>query len=101
MAGKDISVKKYAVRLSAGEREHLQALIRKGKSPAKRLLKPRILLKTDVSEAGEGWSDSWIIVQVEMADVGTIVRRPHKPDLCIEICPAEITCPPFACTISQ
>src|SRR5580658_9365414 len=61
MAGKDISVKKYVVRLSAGEREHLQALIRKGKSPAKRLLKARILLKADVSEAGEGWSDSWII----------------------------------------
>ena len=35
MAGKDISVKKYVVRLNAGEREHLQALIRKGKSPAK------------------------------------------------------------------
>ena len=48
MAGKDISVKKYVVRLSAGEREHLQALIRKGKSPAKRLLKARILLKADV-----------------------------------------------------
>src|ERR1700757_1317605 len=61
MAGKDISVKKYVVRLSAGEREHLQALIRKGKSPAKRLLKARILLKADVSEAGEGWSDSRII----------------------------------------
>ena len=54
MAGKDISVKKYVVRLSAGEREHMQALIRKGKTPAKRLL------KADVSEAGEGWSDSWI-----------------------------------------
>ena len=26
-----------------------------------RLLKARILLKADVSEAGEGWSDSWII----------------------------------------
>jgi hypothetical protein len=47
MAGKDISVKKYVVRLSAEEREHLQALIRKGKSPAKRLLKSRILLKAD------------------------------------------------------
>src|SRR5271155_4094109 len=61
MAGKDISVKKYVVRLSAGEREHLQALIRKGKSPARRLLKARILLKADVSPAGEGWSDSQII----------------------------------------
>ena len=61
MAVKDIAVEKYVVRLSAGEREHLQALIRKGKSPAKRLLKARILLKAGVSEAGEGWSDSRII----------------------------------------
>jgi len=61
MAGKDIAVKKYVVRLSAEEREQLQALIRKGKGPAKRLLKARILLKADVSEAGDGWSDSRII----------------------------------------
>src|SRR5438046_6729466 len=61
MAGKDVAVKKYVVRLSAEEREHLQALIRKGNSPAERLLKARILLKADVSEAGEGWSDRAII----------------------------------------
>jgi len=61
MAGKDIAVKKYVVRLGGEEREQLQALIRKGKSPAKRLLKARILLKADISEAGEGWSDSRII----------------------------------------
>ena len=58
MAGKDIAVKKYVVRLGAEEREQLQALIGKGKSPAKRLLKARILLKADISAAGEGWSDS-------------------------------------------
>jgi hypothetical protein len=57
MAAKDISVKKYVVRLSGEEREQLEALIRKGKSAAQRLLKARILLKADVSEAGEGWSD--------------------------------------------
>jgi len=61
MAGKHIAVKKYVVRLSAGEREQLQTLICKGRSPAKRLLKARILLKADVSDAGEGWSDSRII----------------------------------------
>src|SRR5437016_7368685 len=65
MAGKDIAVKKYVVRLSAEEREQLQALIRKGKSPAQRLLKARILLKADVSDAGEGWSDSRIITALE------------------------------------
>ncbi len=58
MAAKENSVKRYVVRLSADERERLEALIRKGKSPAQRLLKARILLKADVSEAGEGWSDS-------------------------------------------
>ena len=57
MAAKEISVRKYVVRLSADEREQLEALIRKGKSPAQRLLKARILLKADVSQAGEGWSD--------------------------------------------
>src|SRR5258705_5699868 len=65
MATKEISVKKYVVRLSGEERERLEALIRKGKSPAQRLLKARILLKADASEAGEGWSDSRIIKALE------------------------------------
>src|SRR6266403_5808655 len=61
MAARESSVKSYVVRLSAEDRERLEALNRKGKSPAQRLLKARILLKADVSEAGEGWSDSRII----------------------------------------
>jgi transposase len=65
MAGRATSVNKYIVRLSAEEREQLQTLIRKGKSPASRLLKARILLKADVSEFGEGWSDSKIIAALE------------------------------------
>ncbi len=65
MAGKDIAVKRYVVRLSAQEREQLQALVRKGKGPARRLLKARILLKADVSEGGPGWSDSKIIAALD------------------------------------
>ena len=61
MALKERSVKKYVVRLSGEEREQLETLIRKGKSPARRLLKARILLKADVSEGGVGWSDSRVI----------------------------------------
>ncbi len=61
MARSENSVKKYVVRLSGEERERLETLIRKGKSPARWLLKARILLKADVSEAGEGWSDNRII----------------------------------------
>jgi len=65
MAAKAISVKRYVVRLSGEEREHLEALIRKGKSPAQRLVKARILLKADISRAGEGWSDSRIVKALE------------------------------------
>ena len=65
MAMREKSVKRYVVRLSAEEREQLEGLIRKGKSPAQRLLKARILLKADISEAGDGWSDSKIIAALE------------------------------------
>src|SRR3979490_2205101 len=65
MAAKEISVKKYVVRLSGEERGGVEALLRKGKSPAQRLLKARILLKADVSQSGEGWSDSRIIEALE------------------------------------
>jgi hypothetical protein len=60
VAGKEIAVKKYVVRLSADERERLEVLTHAGKSPAQLLTKARILLKADVAEAGEGWSDSAI-----------------------------------------
>ena len=76
MTAKAISVKKYVVRLSAKERERLEALIRKGKSPAQRLLKARILLKADVSEAGEGCSDSRIVKTLETSP--SMVYRVRK-----------------------
>jgi hypothetical protein len=65
MAGKGISVKKYVIRLSDEEREQLETLIRKGKGPARRLLKARVLLKADVSDARNGWSDNKIIVALD------------------------------------
>ena len=42
------------VKLSDEERERLNTLIRKGKHRARQLVKARILLKADASEAGEG-----------------------------------------------
>ena len=57
MAGKEIAVKKYVVRLSTQERDQLNDLTRSGKRSAQLLTKARILLKADVSDAGEGWSD--------------------------------------------
>ena len=76
MAAKEISVKKYVVRLSGEERERLETLIRKGKSPARRGLKARILLKADVSEAGKGWSDNRIIEALETSP--SMVYRARK-----------------------
>src|SRR3989442_12511594 len=76
MSAKEISVKKYCVRVSGEEREQLEALIRKGESAAQRLLKARILLKADVAEAGEGWSDNRIIKALETS--ASMVYRVRK-----------------------
>jgi transposase len=76
MATREKSVKRYVVRLSAEERGQLEALIRKGRSPAQRLLKARILLKADVSEVGDGWSDSKIITALETS--ASMVYRVRK-----------------------
>ena len=76
MGTRENSVKRYVVRLSAGEREQLETLIRKGKSPAQRLLKARILLKADISEVGAGWSDSKIIAALETS--ASMVCRVRK-----------------------
>ena len=73
MAGKENAVKKYVVKLSAEERERLEALIRAGKSTAQRLTKARILLKADASEAGEGWSDSKISAALDTS-INNIAR---------------------------
>ena len=73
MAGKEVAVKKYVVRLSAEERERLSDFIRSGKRTAQLLTKARILLKADVSEAGEGWSDSRIAAALDTS-IATVER---------------------------
>lgn len=73
MTAKQIAVKKYVVKLSDEERERLNTLIHTGKHPARQLMKARILLKTDASEAGEGWSDSRIAAALDTS-VATIAR---------------------------
>ena len=76
MAAREIIVKKYVVRLSGEEREQLVALARKGRGLAQRLMKARILLKADASEAGEGWSDNQIIEALETS--ASMVYRVRK-----------------------
>jgi len=76
MARTDVAVKKYVVRLSDEERAQLETMLRKGKHPSGRLLKARILLKADASEAGEDWSDSRIIEA--LATTASMVYRVRK-----------------------
>jgi hypothetical protein len=65
VAEKETTIKRYVVKLSAEERKRLESMIHSGKHAAQRLLKARILLKADSSEAGEGWSDSRIARALE------------------------------------
>jgi transposase len=73
VAGKENAVKKYVVRLAVAERDRLNELIRKGKRSAQLLTKARILLKADVSDAGEGWSDSAIAEALDTS-IATVER---------------------------
>ena len=93
MAAREIIVKKYVVRLSGEEREQLAALTRKGRGPAQRLMKARILLKADASEAGEGWSDNQIIEALETS--ASMVYRVRK-QLVEEGLEAVLSCKPRA-----
>ncbi len=65
------------VKLSADERDRLEALIHAGKSPAQSLKRARILLKADTSERGEGWSDSAIsgALDTSIDTIGRTRRR--------------------------
>jgi hypothetical protein len=56
-----MAAKKFVVELNSEERAHLNALISKGKAPAKTILKARILLKADQAEGGPGWLDAEIV----------------------------------------
>ena len=93
MTAKRIAVKKYVVKLSDEERERLNTLIHSGKHRAGQLVKARILLKADASEAGDGWSDSQIAraLDTSIATVGrtrqqlveegfeAVLTRKHSP----------------------
>jgi hypothetical protein len=73
VAGREIAVKKYVVNLNAEQRERLEPLVRAGKCPAQLLTRARILLKADVSKAGEGWSDRAISAALDTS-VNNVAR---------------------------
>jgi transposase len=73
VTAKQAAIKKYVVKLSFEEREQLNTLIHKGKHRAGQLMKARILLKADASDAGEGWSDSEIAAALDTS-ITTVAR---------------------------
>jgi hypothetical protein len=72
-----VAVKKYVVTLSDEERVRLNVMISTGKHPARRLLKARILLKADASDADEGWSGSQIAAALATS-VDTVARTRQR-----------------------
>src|SRR6204780_2294113 len=77
VTAKQAGVKKYIVKLSDEERERLHTLIHKGKHRAGQLVRARILLKADASDAGEGWSDSQIAAALDTS-VDTVARTRQR-----------------------
>ena len=65
---------RYIVTLSEAERETLDRLIQSGKHRARQLVKARILLKADASEAGQARSDGRIAEALDTS-IDTIARH--------------------------
>ena len=77
MTAKQPTTKKYIVKLSFEERDRLNALIQKGKCPARQALKARILLKADASEVSDAWSDSQIAAALDTSPDTVARTRQH------------------------
>src|SRR4051812_25828054 len=77
VTAKQPAVKKYVVNLSGEERERLNALIQKGRGPARQLLKARILLKADASEKSKAWSDTQTPAALDTSVDTTARPRQH------------------------
>ena len=77
MAGTSTGAKKYVVKLSAEERERLEALISSGKRSAQLITKAKDPLKADASAAGEGWTDREIAAALDTSvnTVGSARRQ--------------------------
>ena len=67
--------KKYVVRLTEAEREHLERLLRKGKAHARKLLYARILLKADTN--ADAWTDETIADALEVS-TATVARERRR-----------------------
>ncbi len=65
--------KRYVVRLSDEEREHLEGLLRRGKAHTRKLLYARVLLKAD-ADGPDRWTDDRI-ADAFATSVATVARE--------------------------
>ena len=72
--------KKYVVRLTTDEREHIEKLLRRGRAHARKLLYARILLKADANGPDQ-WTDERIAEAFEVS-TATVARERRR--LCEE-----------------
>jgi hypothetical protein len=72
--------KKYVVRLTTYQREHIEKLLRRGRAHARKLLYARILLKADANGADQ-WTDERI---AEASEVSTATVARERRRLCEE-----------------
>ena len=72
-------MKKYHVKLSQEQRQHLEQEVKTGQGPARQLTHARILLKADEGADGPGWSDEQIREALEVS-VPTIERVRRRFD---------------------
>jgi transposase len=81
--------KRYVVRLTDEQRGHLEALVRRGRAHARKLLYARILLKSDAAQGGPAWTDKRIAeaFEVSTATVARERRRFSEEDLEVALMP--------------
>ncbi len=72
-----MSKKRWIIRLDRQERDELIGMISKGRTAAKKILKARILLKSDEGPLGDGWSDERIAEALE-TNVTQVARERRK-----------------------
>ncbi len=68
--------KKYVVRLTKDEREHIEKLLRRGRAHARKLLYARILLKAD-ADGPDHWTDERIADAFEVS-TATVARERRR-----------------------
>jgi len=81
-----VAEKKYIVKLGLEERSFLEEFLRKGRRSAELVTRARILLKADISEAGDGWTDEQIMEALDTSKSNVSRTRQRLVETGFEDC---------------